>query len=262
MRQSSAKRWANYYNPHPCATCAKIIKKARLKYCSWSCNVAGMKGRNTWAYGRKLTLEHRTKVSLSLVGNKRRLGKPHADWERAKMSAASLGKPKSEAHRRAMSETSLKMAQLGLKSTMLGRKMSIQSKTKLSDALRKSWRSGRKMSSGSPAYDYMDRFGRLFKMRSRWEVSIAEQLDGELLTWQYEPHVISLPDGRNYIPDFWVTEFGGYLEIKGWTGAGRLEKFELAKQIGIAVDLITNPKDWRICSALYAAHIKRQQISA
>lgn len=280
MRVSAAKRCAAYLSAllprHPCLFCGNGSLQFKRKYCNRVCYGAASKGRKPWNTGKKLSEAHRNAVSASLIGNHRRLGKPHADWERHKMSLASKGKPKSEAHRKAMSEASLEMAKLGLKSTMLGkkhspeslakmngRKRSLETRQRMTESLLAGYRSGRhKIQPGYRRFAYQDRFGRDFMMRSKWEMQVAKQLDEDQLTWRYEPDVIHLPDGRNYIPDFWVVELNSYLEVKGWTGGNRLEKVQLAQQIGTPVELIVDPANWRTNSAVYIAYAEQLQASA
>lgn len=50
-----------------------------------------MKGKNTWSLGRKATEEHRLKISLSLKGNKRRVGCRLSDEHKRSISEASKG---------------------------------------------------------------------------------------------------------------------------------------------------------------------------
>jgi group I intron endonuclease len=77
-----------------------------------------------WQLGKKLTPEHRAKVSASLLGNTRARGVKHSDETKAKVSAASKGRkhgPISEDHRRKLAE-----ARLGMKaSEEVKQKMSI-----------------------------------------------------------------------------------------------------------------------------------------
>jgi hypothetical protein len=73
-------------------------------------------------------------------------------------------------------------------------------------------------------------------MRSWWEVNYAKWLDVRETEWFYEPCEILLSDGRGYHPDFFVSEFGCYVEIKGLPY--RLDKVLLAREDGYRVELI------------------------
>jgi len=57
-----------------------------------------------WPKGKRFTAEHRKNLSLSHKRIKHNLGKTFSDEWRKNMSLASKGKPKSEAHKKAMSE--------------------------------------------------------------------------------------------------------------------------------------------------------------
>jgi hypothetical protein len=65
-------------------------------------------------------------------------------------------------------------------------------------------------------------------MRSQTEALFAFMLDEAGLTWKYEPCIITLPDGRSYLPDFWVEELGRYIEIKAYVCEDNTEKARLA----------------------------------
>lgn len=65
--------------------------------------------------------------------------------------------------------------------------------------------------------------------RSRLEADWAQTLDANGVKWQYEPEMITLPSGVNYLPDFWLPELGTWIEVKG-PGIPRTEKaIELGK---------------------------------
>jgi predicted nuclease of restriction endonuclease-like RecB superfamily len=54
------------------------------------------------------------------------------------------------------------------------------------------------------------------------------------IKWEYEPVTLKIYDGQRpwyYVPDFFLPEFGIYIEVKGyWRGDGRKKKFELFQQ--------------------------------
>ena len=56
-------------------------------------------------------------------------------------------------------------------------------------------------------------------MRSAWEVAFAKWCHSKGLHWHYEPRSFSTSKGT-YLPDFYVTEWLSYVEVKG----ARLEK--------------------------------------
>ncbi|MER6218715.1 hypothetical protein ABT213_32370 [Streptomyces sp. NPDC001674] len=65
--------------------------------------------------------------------------------------------------------------------------------------------------------------------RSRLEAYWARTLDGLGIVWKYEPELITLPSGAQYLPDFWLPEIGTWLEVKGPTTPRREKATELGK---------------------------------
>jgi len=65
--------------------------------------------------------------------------------------------------------------------------------------------------------------------RSWFECSVAEHV---VRYWQtqifYEPHCIPVDARHSYVPDFWLPEFGVWLEVKGEWRLGAKQKFEKA----------------------------------
>ncbi|SEB29763.1 hypothetical protein SAMN04490357_0025 [Streptomyces misionensis] len=53
------------------------------------------------------------------------------------------------------------------------------------------------------------------RFRSRLEADWAITLNGLGIAWDYEPELITLPSGTQYVPDFWLPEIGTWLEVKG-----------------------------------------------
>ncbi|MGW6970371.1 hypothetical protein [Streptomyces sp. NPDC054952] len=66
-------------------------------------------------------------------------------------------------------------------------------------------------------------------VRSRLEADWARTLDGLGIVWKYEPELITLPSGIQYLPDFWLPEIGTWLEVKGPTTPRREKAAELGK---------------------------------
>lgn len=65
--------------------------------------------------------------------------------------------------------------------------------------------------------------------RSRLESEWAQTLNLNGINWEYEPVTVTLPSGATYIPDFWLPDFGTWIEVKG-PGIPRVEKaYELAR---------------------------------
>jgi len=65
-----------------------------------------------------------------------------------------------------------------------------------------------------------------YYFRSKWELRFAQYLDSKNLSWQYEPKRFYFED-CSYLPDFYVTEWKSYVEIKGWLKEGDIKKINL-----------------------------------
>jgi hypothetical protein len=52
-------------------------------------------------------------------------------------------------------------------------------------------------------------------MRSSWEVKFAKHLDEQMVSYEYEPRSFQLSDGTRYIPDFFLPTENLWVEIKG-----------------------------------------------
>lgn len=50
--------------------------------------------------------------------------------------------------------------------------------------------------------------------RSRLEAQWAVFWDELGVKWEYEPQMFELPDGKQYIPDFWIVDLALWVEIK------------------------------------------------
>lgn len=53
-----------------------------------------------------------------------------------------------------------------------------------------------------------------------WELTVAEFLDRQKYNWKRNterfPYICPKGKNRHYIPDFWVEELGGFVEVKGY----------------------------------------------
>lgn len=66
-----------------------------------------------------------------------------------------------------------------------------------------------------PMIPYRRRDGSSIKLRSSWEVEVAEYLDAQRIAWEYEPRRFDLGD-TTYVPDFYLPDDDCYWEVKGW----------------------------------------------
>ena len=64
--------------------------------------------------------------------------------------------------------------------------------------------------------------------RSSWEVKVAKFMDEKDIIWEYEPETFRVAENLTYLPDFYLPEYGIYLEVKGYfRRPSQLEKFNL-----------------------------------
>lgn len=95
------------------------------------------------------------------------------------------------------------------------------------------WRSKTMTGWGNPMFGKPPRHGKKEKykeiwFRSSWEVRVAKFLDLNEIIWEYEPETFLVSERLSYTPDFYLLEFGVYLEVKGYFRNERaLEKFNL-----------------------------------
>jgi hypothetical protein len=75
---------------------------------------------------------------------------------------------------------------------------------------------------------FIDRKGRLFKFRSKWEEKLAIYFDKNNIDWEYEKTTYKLSDNSTYTPDFFIEEM--IYEVKGYPYKRSIEKFECFKK--------------------------------
>lgn len=85
-----------------------------------------------------------------------------------------------------------------------------------------------------------------YRFRSRLEARWAVFFDALKIRWTYEPEGFVLPDGRGYLPDFFLQDFGLFVEIKPESCNNEehnkaLEKYYLFAQDHPAIALIGTP---------------------
>lgn len=72
------------------------------------------------------------------------------------------------------------------------------------------------------------KYNNLF-FHSSWEVKFAQWCDKNKIKWFYEPKAFDLGN-TTYTPDFYLSEFNIYIEVKGFWRDDALKKFEEFKQ--------------------------------
>lgn len=68
--------------------------------------------------------------------------------------------------------------------------------------------------------------------RSNWEIKVAEWMDNNKIVWEYEKHRFKLPNGRWYVPDFYLVDKGEFLEVKGRMFSDDVEKMNAFVGLG------------------------------
>lgn len=84
---------------------------------------------------------------------------------------------------------------------------------------------------------FVDRLGRIFVMRSSWEIKFAKHLDQQLIDWEYEPFPILLDSGKVYLPDFFVKKTKTIYEVKGMVTTDVLLELDQVRSLGYKVVL-------------------------
>ena len=67
--------------------------------------------------------------------------------------------------------------------------------------------------------------GTQINMRSTWEAKFADYLDKNGLLWEYEGKTFELSGGQTYTPDFYINDWGMFIEIKGYPHEISIKKY-------------------------------------
>lgn len=71
----------------------------------------------------------------------------------------------------------------------------------------------------------------LIKMRSSWEVKVADYLTSKNINWYYESKWIDLGNTK-YLPDFYLTDLNIFIEVKGRKKGSDIEKVINSRKLG------------------------------
>ena len=63
------------------------------------------------------------------------------------------------------------------------------------------------------------------KMRSGWEIKVADYLTSKNIDWFYEVGWLEIDDTTRYLPDFYLPELDVYIEVKGIKKEEDMKKF-------------------------------------
>lgn len=214
------------------------------------------------AEGRRHSEETKKKIAES---NKGRLGgmlgKHHSENTKLKMSLVHIGHKVMEETRRKISiankghviseESRYKLSE-SHKDKRLSeetkRKLSITSATwirsdetrkKMSQSRKKCFVLGKILPNRYPIGNHVEYKGITF--RSTYEGCFAKWLDRNNFLWQYEPRVFDLGH-TTYRPDFYILEYGKWIEIKGYYRKDDKEKIECFKNLGLDIEVLMKPE--------------------
>lgn len=92
-----------------------------------------------------------------------------------------------------------------------------------------------------------------YQFRSRLEARWALFFDEIGITYWYEPQGFTLPDGRRYLPDFYLPRVDMYCEVKPkeLTKEERAKVEALTVGTGCNVILLVGPPDFRVYECLW-----------
>lgn len=87
-----------------------------------------------------------------------------------------------------------------------------------------------------------------WRFRSRTEARWAVFFDALGIKWEYEPEGFEMSDGTRYLPDFWLPDWGMWVEVKGGFPTER-EKL-LADRLHCEVDF----RGWGVGRPVFITH--------
>jgi hypothetical protein len=164
-----------------------------------------------------------------------RLGKKHTDASKLAMSISQRN-----IKRPPMSEEALEKCRnrmLGDKNPFYGKRHTEETRAIISKKSTKNARRGKECNFYGKSYyskhiNFTDKKGRVFKLKSSWEVKVAEFLDRENINWDYESEKFPIQywyenvliEGT-YTPDFFL-ENGDIWEVKGYWRKDALIKYQ------------------------------------
>lgn len=198
-----------------CPSC-ETIRAKKYRYAAQICvKCANTERSRSSAEQRSMAL----KTHFKKHGHPRK-GVSHTEETKYKISRAKIGKP---------SPNKGKPGQSGKNNFFYGKKFVFTGKDngqfgKAPSHTRKCW--------------YVDKTGHRVCFRSTWERNTAQYLDQLNIKWEYESkclEVVYVVDTEKkvgtYTTDFYLPEFGIYLEVKGRWHSGYKEKFEAASKL-------------------------------
>lgn len=199
--------------------------------------------------GKKLSKEHKEKISKSLEGNQFAKGFKHTKETRKKVSIAGLGKKRSKEtcsklsevakNRKYSAETREKLSKVAKKRIFSletrekiglaakGREKTLEEREKLSIA-NKGQIPSAKVGRGKRSF-YDSPYQGKVCFRSSYERAYAIWLDKNDIDWLYECKTFDLGE-TTYLPDFYLIKSRGFIEIKGYMHEKAQEKIDIFRK--------------------------------
>ncbi len=167
--------------------------------------------------------------------------RPKSAEQKAKMSAAAKGKPKSDATRAAMSaawahRTPRRLSEeekRAISARRLGVPWSAEQREKSSGRNSHRW-------GVSPKHTKRVEYAGI-NFRSSWEARFAQALDRRGIEWEYEKHRFDLGE-CTYLIDFYLPETNVFWEVKGWFDERSQRKAQLFREQHPDIPLVVATK--------------------
>jgi len=172
---------------------------------------AKFRNRVAWNKGKAWSEKIRKEMSIRRKGksNVALIGRPRADWVRKILSSSHIGIMQSEETKRKRSATLKGRATVPPERRNYGPDHHNWGKPAYKGA-----------GIGKGSYCLAGHY-----VRSTWERGVADYLYLNEIAYEYETHLFDLGDGLRFRPDFYLTKYDVWVEVKGYETERDAEKF-------------------------------------
>ena len=127
----------------------------------------------------------------------------------------------------------VKCTSIKLSKVMLGKKLSVKTRNKISLAQIEYLKN-------NPHIKWFEVSNgeKIIKVQGKWEYNVARWLNSQNIKWDRK--LLRYDNCRRYTPDFYLTDFDEYLEVKGWLRETDKEKMKRANDCRIAAEEVLN----------------------
>ena len=172
-------------------------------------------------------------VLRSLNSAKTNLGKTKHDTPYLmKMSEQRKGIPRTDEHKNIISEATRKaMQHIDMSEVNKNRDHSFMQTVE--------WRQKIALSRMQSVKEGKFRYKNI-NFRSNWELIVAKNLDKNNIKWKYEPRVFKLGEDLFYLPDFYLSDYDKWVEVKGYMydhSREKIQKFMESHELIMVDDL-------------------------